>query len=77
MATNDRNYWTSLEHNGSWYVTQEGTLDLCGNWKTQDEAWKECKRLARLSKGEALLTGQDGLIRLRETYGHDPVGSPG
>ena len=74
---NSRNYWTSLNRDRLWCVTQEGTGQVMGMWLTQEAAWEACKRLARFSRGEAFLKGRDGSIRLRETYGNDPVRSVG
>lgn len=74
---NTKNFWTALKSDSRWHVTQEGTGKDCGSWSAQAPAWEECKRLARISKGEAFLKGRDGTIRERETYGNDPIRSPG
>lgn len=70
MATGN-NYWTT-KHSDGWAVKREGASRASSVHETQADAWKETKRLARGSEGEALLQGQNGQIRTRNTYGKDP-----
>ena len=65
------NYWTSKRENG-WAVKKEGASRASSLHDTQAGAWNEARRLARGSGGEALLQGQDGKIRARNSYGYDP-----
>ncbi len=68
---NSKNYWTTKRNSG-WAVKKEGSGRASSTHSTQAEAWKEARRLARGTEGEAFLQGQDGKIRARNTYGHDP-----
>lgn len=65
------NYWTS-PRDGQWAVSRQGAERASSLHETQAEAWQEARRLARGSGGEALLQGEDGKIRARNTYGKDP-----
>ena len=60
----------SLE--GRWAVKEEGAAEPFAVFKTQSEAWEKAKSIARKERAEALLHGKNGLIRARNTYGHDP-----
>ena len=60
----------SLEQ--GWAVTAEGASQPFAVFKTQSEAWERAKSIARKERSEALLHGKNGLIRTRNTYGHDP-----
>lgn len=73
---NPRNYWTSPRPEG-WAVQREGSSRATSVHGTQSEAWNEAKSRARESSGEAYLQGQNGQIRERNTYGHDPRRSKG
>lgn len=65
------NYSTTKKNKG-WAVKKEGASHPCSMHSTQSDAWAEARRLARGSGGEALLKGEDGRIRARNTYGKDP-----
>jgi hypothetical protein len=69
--SNAKTYWTSPQ-NGKWAVKKEGADRASSVHETQSSAWSETRRLARGSKGEAYLQGEDGRIRARNTYGKDP-----
>lgn len=64
MATN----YHTVTHNGQWAVMGEGNQEPTKVYPTQEEAWQETKRIARISKGEAVLHGQDGTIREKESF---------
>ena len=66
-----KKYWAT-NHNDGWAVKREGSKRASSVHSTQSEAWKETRRLARGSEGEAFLQGKDGKIRARNTYGNDP-----
>ncbi|XDZ64977.1 DUF2188 domain-containing protein [Alphaproteobacteria bacterium LSUCC0684] len=68
---NKDNYWVTRE-GIAWKVKREGAERASSLHPTQAEAWIEAKRLARLSKGEAILQGENGKIRGRNSYGNDP-----
>jgi hypothetical protein len=57
---------------GSWAVKAEGASAPLAVFKTQSEAWEKAKSIARKERSEALLHGKNGLVRTRNTYGHDP-----
>ncbi|GHA12154.1 hypothetical protein GCM10007989_03220 [Devosia pacifica] len=73
---NDKNYWT-VKHPDGWAVKREGAERATSVHSTQAEAWKETKERAKKTEGEAFLQGEDGQIRERNTYGHDPSDIPG
>ncbi|WP_446325538.1 DUF2188 domain-containing protein [Blastomonas sp. CACIA14H2] len=73
MATD---YWTT-KHPDGWQVKGEGNQRATSIHRTQSEAWAESQNRARKTRGEAYLTGRDGQIRERNTYGHDPRKSRG
>ena len=55
-----------------WAVKAEGSFQPLAVFKTQSDAWERAKAIARKERSEALLHGKNGLIRTRNTYGHDP-----
>ena len=65
------NFWTSKRATG-WAVKKEGAARASSVHDTQTKAWNEARRLARGSGGEAVLKGENGQIRARNTYGKDP-----
>lgn len=70
------NYWCT-KHDSGWQVKREGDAAPLSTHKTQEEGWKECMRVAKAAKVEAILSGEDGKIRERNSYGNDPVSSKG
>lgn len=64
-------------HEGGWAVRAEGAQGPSAVFKTQSEAWEKAKSIARKERAEAVLHGKNGLIRARNTYGHDPHRSKG
>ena len=71
------NFWTQKRPDGTWEVKREGANRASRVAATQAEAWARAKELARSSAGEAYLKGENGLIRARNTYGHDPEKTKG
>jgi Uncharacterized protein conserved in bacteria (DUF2188) len=61
-----------VSHGEGWAVRAEGASQPFAVFKTQSEAWEKAKSIARKERSEALLHGRNGLIRTRNTYGHDP-----
>jgi Uncharacterized protein conserved in bacteria (DUF2188) len=55
-----------------WAVIREGNSRASSLHDTQNHAWQTGQGMARSDKGEAFLHGQNGQIRQRNTYGHDP-----
>ena len=64
-------------HEGGWAVRAEGAPAPTAVFKTQSEAWEKAKSIARKERAEAILHGKHGVIRARNTYGHDPSRSKG
>lgn len=62
----------AVKHGGKWAVEGEGNSRASSVHSTQAEAWGATKDLARRNSGEAFLHGENGRIRERNTYGHDP-----
>jgi hypothetical protein len=55
-----------------WRVEIEGTGGARSTHKTQAEAAKTARRIARQNKTELLIHGRNGRVRERNTYGRDP-----
>ena len=55
-----------------WAVVREGNQRASSVHTNQNVAWETGRGLARQDRGEAFLHGQNGRIRERNTYGHDP-----
>ena len=64
-------------YEGGWAVKPEGAQSPSAVFKTQSEAWEKAKSIARKERTEAILHGKNGLIRARNTYGHDERRSKG
>jgi hypothetical protein len=60
------------DNNGAWQVRVEGAARPRSTHKTQSEASKAGRDIARKNKSELLVHGRDGKIRERSTFGHDP-----
>jgi hypothetical protein len=55
-----------------WRVEIEGTGGARSTHKTQAEAAKTARRIARQNKTELLIHGRNGRVRERNPYDHDP-----
>lgn len=75
--TTKKNYWTSKRSDGKWAVKKSGSTKASSLHNTQENAWKETRRLARGVGSEAILKGKDGKIRARNSYGNDPYPQKG
>lgn len=71
-----KDYWATKHANG-WQVKGAGNSRATSVHGTQTEAWAEARFRAAEAKGEAYLTGRNGQIRERNTYGHDPSRTKG
>ena len=71
-----KDYWAT-KHPDGWQVKGAENKQATSVHSTQASAWAEAKSRAIETKGEAFLTGRNGQIRERNTYGHDPVKSKG
>lgn len=72
-----KNYWVSKAPTGDWRVKREGADRASSVHGTQADAWGRARELARGTQGEAFLKNRDGVIRERNTFGHDPRDIPG
>ena len=70
--TSKKDYWTSKRNDGKWAVKHSGAQRASSLFDTQEQAWKEARRLARTSGTEAYLKDRNGKIRARNSYGNDP-----
>ena len=68
----NKDYWTSKRNDGTWSVKREGSTKASSLHNTQEQAWKEARRLARGAGSEAFLKDINGRIRARNSYGNDP-----
>ena len=69
--TAKKDYWTSKRSDGKWVVKKDGSSKASSLHVTQENAWREARRLARGEGSEAFLKGKDGKIRTRNSYGND------
>lgn len=56
---------------GGWKVRVEGGRDF-KQFKTQREAMKLGRSIARSNRSDQIIHGRDGRIRQRDSYGRDP-----
>jgi hypothetical protein len=68
--------WVS-PHDGQWAVKVEGESEPESVHATQETAIEHGRERARANQSELLIQGEDGQIRDRSTYGHDPRASEG
>lgn len=74
---NKKSFWTQQRKDEQWETRQEGADRASKVFDTQAESWQYTRQRAEDAGGEAFLKGRDGLIRERNTYGHDPERSKG
>lgn len=60
-----------VPHEGRWAVKPEGG-EVSSVHDTQEEATNIAREHARNQKSELLVHGEDGQIRHRDSFGHDP-----
>jgi Uncharacterized protein conserved in bacteria (DUF2188) len=60
------------DNKSGWQVRVEGTARPQSKHKTQSEAAKAGRAIARKNQSELLVHGRDGKIRERSTFGTDP-----
>jgi Uncharacterized protein conserved in bacteria (DUF2188) len=66
-----------LPNGDGWAVKRENQDRPLSTHRTQAEATEAGRSVAQDDEGELLVHGQDGQIRDRSTYGHDPRDIPG
>lgn len=68
---NNKNVWAVGSKEG-WAVKREGASRASSSYRTQTEAWSAAQRMAKESRGDAILQGLSGQIRERSSYGNSP-----
>jgi hypothetical protein len=61
-------FYHTITYNGHWAVQSMKNPEPTKLFDTQADAWHETVRLARISKGEAVLHADDGQVLVRESY---------
>jgi hypothetical protein len=61
-----------VPRDGEWAVRGEGNAKDTKRFRTQKDAIDAAKKIAKNSRSEVLIHGQDGRIRERNSYGNDP-----
>ncbi|MGO4326715.1 DUF2188 domain-containing protein [Cupriavidus sp. 2TAF22] len=61
-----------IPHADGWDVVHEGAKGERAHFLSQEEAVDAATEIAKRDKVELLVHGQDGQIRMRNSYGHDP-----
>jgi hypothetical protein len=64
------------DHEG-WLVRRENQEEPIGQFRTQEEAQEEARRIAREEQVEYVLHNRHGQIREKDSHGHDPSSIPG
>ena len=67
-----KNQHVTPHKNGSWQVKGAGNKKATKVTKTQREACKIAKNIAKNQQSELLIHGKDGKIRNKHSYGNDP-----
>lgn len=57
---------------GGWGVKGAGTSRATKVFRTQEEAIRAAREIAKNQKSELLIHGRDGRIREKNSYGRDP-----
>lgn len=66
-----------IPHTNGWAVKPEGGERASSVHSTQAEAVEQATALARTQRSEVLIHGEDGQIRMRNSYANDPPQHPG
>jgi len=61
-----------VPRNGGWAVRKAGSERVTRHFKTQKEAIKEARKIAKNQSTELYIHGRNGKIRERDSYGNDP-----
>lgn len=61
-------YWASQRNDGYWTVNKSGYKNAASVHKSQADAWKETRRLARGAGTVAYLEGKNGRIKTCNSY---------
>ena len=68
----NRNNIHVVQRGDLWGTLREGGQRASEVFDTQAQAIQAGRQMARQGQGELLIHGQDGRIRSRDSYGHDP-----
>lgn len=71
-----KDYWADPSGE-KWQVKGAGNSRASALYDTQAEAWADARHRAKATSGEAYLQNQQGQIRARNTFGHDPKKTKG
>jgi hypothetical protein len=66
-----KNQWV-IKHGDKWAVKGEGNSKVTKIVKTQKEAIKIGKSIAKNQKSELIIQNAEGKIRSKDSYGNDP-----
>jgi hypothetical protein len=66
-----KNQWV-VRHGDGWAQRGEGNVRATRTFDTQQQAIDAARDTARRENSELLIQGEDGQIRERNSYGHDP-----
>lgn len=61
-----------VQRGDQWGALREGAARTSANFATQAQAIQAARNMARQGQGELLVHGENGRIRARDSYGHDP-----
>jgi len=75
----DASVWVQPHHTGDgrWQVRRDNATRASRVFDTQGDAEQFGRQLAKREKVEFVLTGRDGSIREKNSYGNDPRSTPG
>jgi hypothetical protein len=66
-----------VPRDGHWAVRRTGSDKVTRTFDTQNEAVRAGREIARNQRTELYIHDRTGLIRERESYGHDPLPQKG
>ena len=66
---------TYRKDDSMWHVNDGKNGQEKGSYKTQQEAMKQGRKMAKGTSCEFVVHGRDGKIRLSQSYGNDPKNS--
>lgn len=67
-----RNVWVMPGSPHNWLLKKEGCVRESGEFKTQRAAIKAGREIAKKEKSELIVQNRLGLIRMKDSFGHDP-----
>lgn len=67
-----KSVWVSPTQSGDWKVQTEGAGRAAAIVSTQGQAIDRAKDIAKRTRSEMVVQGEDGRIREKNSYGNDP-----